>query len=217
MFSDTDIANGWRFATDHVDTVRFVADWEQWVVYDGRRWEVDRSQTRVEQLAKETADRMAREAAAKVGDTAKALADAADQKETQLRSKQLQKARTELAHTKKSADMRAVRRMLQAARSEPTICVPNGGKVFDTRRDLLNCPNGTVELRTGTLREHQREDHITRLCPTRFDPNANRETYLAFLDRVFDGSRRWRTTSRKCPGTRSPMRLAIRRSTSSPA
>ena len=35
---------------------------------------------------------------------------------------------------------------------------------------LLNCPNGTLDLRTGQLREHRREDLITKLCPTRVRP-----------------------------------------------
>lgn len=185
-FDDTDIANGRRFIADHGEDVRYVADWGQWVVYDGRCWEVDRSETRIERLAKETADRMAWEAAAEVGELARSIAAAGDEEEASLKSA-MRKAQAALRHAKKSADMRAVRRMVQAARSEPAVCVPRGGDVFDTRRDLLNCPNGTVELRTGSLREHRRGDYITRLCPTRFHPDAPRAEYLAFLDKVFDG------------------------------
>ncbi|VTR94059.1 Phage/plasmid primase, P4 family OS=Desulfotomaculum acetoxidans (strain ATCC 49208 / DSM 771 / VKM B-1644) GN=Dtox_3701 PE=4 SV=1: D5_N [Gemmata massiliana] len=186
IFDDTDVANGRRFASDHGGKVHFVADWEQWVVYDGRRWEVDRSETRVEQLAKATVDRMAVEAAERVGAIARAIAQASGDELDRLKEED-KKARAALSHAKKSADMRAIGRMLHAARSESGICVAKGGKVFDTRRDLLNCPNGTVELRTGTLREHRREDHITRLCPIRFDSSARRDRYLAFLDVVFDG------------------------------
>jgi putative DNA primase/helicase len=35
------------------------------------------------------------------------------------------------------------------------------GDVFDQDPYLLNTPAGTVDLRTGTMREHRREDHIT--------------------------------------------------------
>ena len=36
----------------------------------------------------------------------------------------------------------------------------------------LNCINGTVDLRTGALREHNPNDLITRLAPVRYDPAA---------------------------------------------
>jgi putative DNA primase/helicase len=37
---------------------------------------------------------------------------------------------------------------------------------------LLNCTNGTIDLRTGQLRSHDRGDLITQLCPVAFDPDA---------------------------------------------
>ncbi len=35
---------------------------------------------------------------------------------------------------------------------------------------LLNCPNGTLDLRTGELRKHSREDFITKTCGVEYDP-----------------------------------------------
>jgi putative DNA primase/helicase len=37
---------------------------------------------------------------------------------------------------------------------------------------LFNCLNGTLDLRTGQLREHRSEDLITQLCPLAYDPAA---------------------------------------------
>lgn len=37
---------------------------------------------------------------------------------------------------------------------------------------LLNCTNGTVDLRTGALKDHDAEDYITRLAPVEYDPAA---------------------------------------------
>ena len=191
VFTDTDVANGRRFVADHAENVRYVADWEQWVVFDGTRWEVDRSKTRIEALAKDTVHRMALEAAGVVGTVAKEMADAvkdaSEGKPDEALKKKDQQARATLKHAKASADMRNIGRMLHAARSEPEVCVASGGKLFDTRRDLLNVPNGTVELRTGKLREHRRADFITRLAPTPFNPDAPRDGYVSFLKRVFDG------------------------------
>jgi len=45
---------------------------------------------------------------------------------------------------------------------------------------LLNCQNGTVNLKTGELQPHQRDDYITRLAPIDFDPAAQHD----ILDQV---------------------------------
>jgi putative DNA primase/helicase len=58
--------------------------------------------------------------------------------------------------------------------------------VLDRDSWLLNCPNGTVELKTGKLREHRREDYITKLCPAVFMPDAKAPTWLAFLENIFE-------------------------------
>jgi putative DNA primase/helicase len=70
----------------------------------------------------------------------------------------------------KSESAKLTNAMLDLARSEPGIPILPGD--FDRDPWLFNCPNGTLELRTGKLREHRREDHITKLCPTEYHPGA---------------------------------------------
>ncbi len=43
---------------------------------------------------------------------------------------------------------------------------------LDTDPWLLNCANGTVDLRTGTLKAHRPEDYITRVVPVNYTPDA---------------------------------------------
>lgn len=50
---------------------------------------------------------------------------------------------------------------------------------------LLNCVNGTVDLRSGTLREHRPADLITRLAPVAYDPAAQAPRFRAFLHEIF--------------------------------
>ena len=52
---------------------------------------------------------------------------------------------------------------------------------------LFNCQNGTVDLRTGTLRPHDPADLITFLSPVVFDAAATCPTWLRFLSEVFAG------------------------------
>jgi putative DNA primase/helicase len=59
--------------------------------------------------------------------------------------------------------------------------------VFDADPLLLNVRNGTLDLRTGELRPHCREDMCTRLAPVDFDASAPAPLFEAFLARIFAG------------------------------
>lgn len=49
---------------------------------------------------------------------------------------------------------------------------------------LLNCANGTLDLRTRKLRDHNPADRITRVTTGAFDPKADRTTWDGFLASV---------------------------------
>lgn len=49
---------------------------------------------------------------------------------------------------------------------------------------LLNCDNGTVDLRTGELKEHDPLDYITKLTPYAYNPEAHSPTWDTVLSRV---------------------------------
>ena len=54
---------------------------------------------------------------------------------------------------------------------------------FDRDSWLFNTPTGTVELKTGTLREHRRLDYITKLAAV--GPAGDCPMFLDFLDTIF--------------------------------
>jgi putative DNA primase/helicase len=98
---------------------------------------------------------------------------------------QLRRAKKELDWALTSEAAPRINAMLDLARSEPGIPLLPA----DLDRDpwLFNCPNGTLDLRTGELRQHRREDLITKLCPTEYDAGAPCPNWLAFLDAIFRG------------------------------
>jgi len=49
---------------------------------------------------------------------------------------------------------------------------------------LFNCANGTLDLRTRQLRDHDPADRITRVTRGAYDPNADRTTWEGFLASV---------------------------------
>ncbi len=54
---------------------------------------------------------------------------------------------------------------------------------LDAQGHLFNTANCTLDITTGESREHRREDLITRLCPTEFDPDATSRRLDDFLVR----------------------------------
>lgn len=50
---------------------------------------------------------------------------------------------------------------------------------------LFNCQNGTIDLRTGSIRPHNPADLITFLSPVVYDPAATCSVWLQFLADVF--------------------------------
>jgi putative DNA primase/helicase len=56
---------------------------------------------------------------------------------------------------------------------------------LDSNPWLLNCLNGTVDLRTGKLQPHDPNDFITKVCPVAYRPDAECPAFDALLRRVF--------------------------------
>ena len=76
--------------------------------------------------------------------------------------------------------------MLDLVKSEKGI--PVLPDELDRNPLLLNCENGTIDLRTGELGPHRREDLITKLSPVEYNPAADCPIWLEFLDTVLGGS-----------------------------
>ena len=160
----TEAANAQRLIAKHAENFRWCGKWKKWLYWDGCRWIVD-EQGRVEALAADIAHDLWRE----VGDT---LPNCDDKTRREL-----------LGFAKTSNGGNGVREMLFLARSNPLIAISPGDMDADTW--LLNCPNGTVDLRTGKLRSHRREDKLTKLCPTPYNPDAESYHWDRFLESIF--------------------------------
>lgn len=159
----TDVGNAQRFAAQHRDDVRYVYDWRTWLLWDGTHW------------ARDPGDGIMRLAKA----TARGLYDAArDAPTVEAREKAAKWAM-------QSESDRGLRAMLTLAQSEPGI--PVTPAALNTDPWLLNVLNGTLDLRTGTLRDHRREDHITKLVPVPYLRAAQCPQWMAFLERIFAG------------------------------
>ncbi|MEO3428717.1 phage/plasmid primase, P4 family [Pelagibius sp. CAU 1746] len=80
-------------------------------------------------------------------------------------------------------DQRKLRSMLELAK--PHLAV--GADELDSDPWLLNCENGTLDLKTGALRPHSPADLITKIVPVSYDPKAECPKWNNFLDGVCGG------------------------------
>lgn len=58
--------------------------------------------------------------------------------------------------------------------------------VIDAKPDLLNCPNGVIDLRTGVLRSSDPDDLLTHCVAVPFDPAADRSIWCNWLAETVD-------------------------------
>jgi putative DNA primase/helicase len=57
---------------------------------------------------------------------------------------------------------------------------------LDTNRWLLNVENGTIDVRTGELREHRQEDLITKMANVKYDKEADCPIWKNFLMEIMN-------------------------------
>jgi len=165
FFPYTDSGNAERIARKFAGAVHYCAPQRCWYIGSGKRWEPDQTGEMLQRT--KIIARELYEEAGRIEDS--------DQRKTCA----------EWARKCESADRRKAALFL--AQSEPRI--PVLPAEFDSDAFALNCNNGTVDLKTGELREHRPEDLITRLAPVKYDSAARSELWERFLDESTAGNK----------------------------
>lgn len=158
-----DVANAARFAHEHAEYLRWVPEWNSWVYWDVGRWRRGPSEYAVRSM-RNTFLKVAREAAA--------IAD------PDLRATQVKAAARCLSAARINAG-------LSLARAHEDLLTR--AEEFDTDPWVLNCQNGVLDLMTGELREHRREDMHAQQTACDFDPNARSEDWDRAVNDALDG------------------------------
>lgn len=165
-FSDFAVAD--RFAEAHRANLRYVGDQGMWYHWTGQVWKPDNAGG-VEQAALERF--MTREA--------QLLKANAPSDESEGAAKARQGAIARLQSTKAHRDI------LPRCRTKLTISYSQ----LDNTPDLLNCPNGLVDLRTGAAVPRGRERLVTRMTSVPIAPAGSPPPlrWLTFLREVTGG------------------------------
>ena len=158
----TDLGNALRFVEIEGENVRYCHKWGKWLVWDEQRWQIDESG-----LVEIKAQAVVRDM----------LAEAAKPETSKER-------RESLARYALSCESLAKRRAWITSAQPYVAITPDE---LDQDPWLMNCLNGTLDLRTGELGPPRREDLLTKLTPVRYDPEATCPTWLAFQAAICDG------------------------------
>ena len=161
-FNRTDVGNAERLVARHGDDIRFNVMEKTWYVWTGKVWKADQGRLLIRKLAKDTARHIFSEAAIET-----------DDEETDALAK----------HASKSESSRAIDAMISLAEAEDGVAVEPDD--FDSDPWLLNCRNGTLNLETGLLQSHDRNDLLSKMAPVDFDANAVSDEWEKFLKVTF--------------------------------
>jgi putative DNA primase/helicase len=162
----TDLGNGGRLVIQAAGDLRYAYSQRSWFAWTGARWQRDAGDA-VMTRAKQMVRGIYTEAAAETDPGARpAIAKWARKSEHEAR----------------------LRAAIFLAQSEPGI--PLTMKSLDADPWLLNVLNGSINLRTGELRPHRREDYCTKLAPVAYAPDATGPRFMTFMEQIFAGNNR---------------------------
>lgn len=156
----TELGYARRLIDVYGDRLRYVPAWRRWLVWDGTRWAAD---------ATGQAARWMKVIARRLTLDAMSILDG-DQR------------RAALNLARRGESSAGIAGALTLAATETEIAVATAD--LDADPFLLNVANGTLDLRTATLRQHDPRDLLTKISAAAYHPTARGEEWTRFLARV---------------------------------
>lgn len=155
----TDLGNAERLINRYGKILRFCYERQHWLIWNDKYWEWD-SGSRVAGLAKSTVRSI--------------YGEAADEEDDKLRKEIV-------SHGKSSESDHRLTALVHRASLDPAINVKV--EQLDANPWLLNCQNGTLNLKTGELKPFNPTDMITAITTVEYDPGATSELWTQFLNK----------------------------------
>jgi len=161
-YRNGDIGFGRLFADVHKRVARYVPERKKWYIYDGSRWVPDIGGLMAMELCKELADGL--------------LLYLLTFKDESVRIRNLE-----------DYSKWQQRRLRDIYLKEAQSVYPVSMEEFDADRYLLNCENGTLDLRTMQFRDHDPEDRLTKMAHVSYDPAATCTRFERYIDEIMSG------------------------------
>jgi len=173
----TDTGNAERLVDRHGHEIRYCHPWKKWHTWRDIQWATDDTGD-VAARIKDTIRAARQSAMNRLRSIPTPAPDAPKDHPDRLARSDIQE---ELKFLASSESSRARSSMESLARSESGVPI----LIDDMNRDpwLLNVLNGTIDLRTGDIRDHSPTDLITRCAPVVFDREARCPVWRSVIAR----------------------------------
>lgn len=167
FYSYDDTGNAARFTDAFGKVVRYSYVRKNWFFYNDKTWVLDQ-EGKVKNLVDEILAKMKKEPVYVPEDG-----------DEEVAKKALQK------HIKYSRGSNGKSNMLK----ESQHLVPIHPEQFDKDKHLLNVQNGYIDLKTGKLREHDKEKYFSKISSIEYTDKIDCPLWDDFLLQIFDGNR----------------------------
>lgn len=159
----TDLGNAKRLVRAFQHEILFCPNHGAWYLYDGTRWLLDRDGG-IQRRAKTAVSTI----------FAEAEVEADDNRRREIRK-----------HAIRSESSRSLNAMISVASTESEVAVLS--ERLDADPWIFNVANGTLDLRTGKLSDHDRTDYITKTSPVEWDVDAECPLWDEFILEAMEG------------------------------
>jgi putative DNA primase/helicase len=158
----TDTTNAYRLLTEYGKDIRYNALWKKWIVWNGSHWEMDDGY-----LIHDRGLKMIRGIYEELLKTS----DFRDRLDIEKHAIQSESARRRKA-------------LIEVASWIPELNIKTDN--LDKDPWLFNAKNGTIDLRTGEVREQKPEDLITRMANVEYSKEADCPTWKKFVMEIMN-------------------------------
>ncbi|MHB1001451.1 MAG: phage/plasmid primase, P4 family [Armatimonadota bacterium] len=166
-----DLGNARRLVKKHGDTIRYCHDIGKWYCWDGKHW------------VKDGTGEIIRKAKTIVDDMLRQAIDMRSAAESSSDDGMLEAARVFERHAVSSGNHRRIIAMISQAESEPGITI--NADDLDADPWIFNVSNGTIDLRTGDLHPHNRDELISKISEIPYDPDVPCPIWEQFITGIF--------------------------------
>ena len=160
--SSSDNGNAERFVALYGKQIRYCNQNSKWYIWDGKRWIEDSTQ-RVKVLA------------------TRSLIQVCERAIAELYGNKLEDFLKWCEQSRSNSRIKSIVEMAQYGEG-----IPVKLEDFDKDPYLINCQNGTLNLKTLQLQPHQQSDLMSQIMPTNYDPDAQCPEWNNFLDHALN-------------------------------
>lgn len=171
-----------RFVSKYGDRLRHVGQWNRWMLYTGKVWEVDYNEQSLELARKALTEWASRIFTGEVTRGIANIPSGLGEFDRKSRIRNIKKNALSVVRPMKS--YRTIHHVTTLSKGDPKVI--QSVDSWDSDPWLLNTPDGTVDLKTGGIRKHDPLDYMT--MTTAVGPSLEPPTrWLEFLNQITDG------------------------------